>query len=103
MIDLLAGLVEGYRGSRTPSGRWQIAARLFFGAAGCMLAAIGTIVFLQRTEPTFPLRATFVMLFVSIGAFFLFNVLLARTWRWPALLFAGSFVAMFVVRIVWGA
>jgi hypothetical protein len=101
--DLFAGLLEGYVATRTPSRRWQIATRLFFGAVGCVLALVGTVVFLRRIEGTLPLRATFVLLFMSLGSFFLFNVLLFRTWKWPALLFVASFVAMFVVRLVWGA
>ena len=102
--DLLGGVIEGYLSSRTPSQRWQVVARMLMGAVGCMLAVVGAVMFaVHRPDVALPLRATIVLFFLSLGAFFLFNVLLARRWRWPAVLFAASFVAMFVTRLVWGA
>lgn len=44
-----------------------------------------------------------VAMFAFLAAFFLFNVALGRTWRWPGVLFAFSFVSLFVTRILFGA
>ena len=102
--DLLAGLIQGYISSRTASERWQIVIRVSFGAIGCVLALMGIITFgFQRAEPSRPLRLTIVLLFISLAAFCFFNVILLQRWRWPGVLFAASFVAMFVARLFWGA
>ena len=50
-----------------------------------------------------PTRACMVLVFVGLACLSLFNVALARKWRWPALLFAASFVALFALRIGLGA
>jgi hypothetical protein len=44
-----------------------------------------------------------VAVFVFLASFSLFNVALARKWRWPLRLFVVSFAALFVSRIFFGA
>ena len=101
--ELLAGLLQGYLASRTPSQRWQTVVRVFFGAIGCVLALMGVVTFgFQRVDPSLPMRLTIVLLFISLAAFCFFNVMLLLRWRWPGVLFAASFVAMFVTRLLWG-
>jgi len=46
-----------------------------------------------------PTRACMVLVFIGLGCFSLFNVALARRWRWPGVLFVASFVALFAARI----
>ena len=102
--DLIAGLVEGYVASRIrPSWRWQLAARLFFGALGTGLSAAGAIVIAGRMDTAnTPLRLSAILLFASMGAFCLFNIMLARRWRWPGLLFVVCFALVFMTRILFG-
>jgi len=102
--DILEGLFEGYIRSRgTPSRRWRILARLFFGALGAGLAAVGAIVIAGRADKgTLPFRLSTILMFVAMASFFLFNVMLARKWPWPAILFVLGFVLMFATRIAFG-
>jgi len=43
-----------------------------------------------------------VALFAFLAVFCLFNVALARTWRWPGRMLVLSLVLLFVVRILFG-
>ena len=107
MIDeILAGIfdegefvVDGQGASR----RAQLIVRLCFGLLGAGLATAGAVRFAwlpPAANPAF--AASIVAMFAFLGCFCLFNIALARTWRWPGLLFAVSFAAMFVTRIAFG-
>jgi hypothetical protein len=103
--DLLAHLVgEAAFGRLSASRRAKLIARLFFGLLGAGLGAAGAIYMLRNPPATgnLPMVASMIAMFVSLGAFFLFNVAMARPWKWPGLAFVASFVAMFVARIALG-
>jgi hypothetical protein len=104
--DILAGIFgEVVLGGRGASRRAQLLARLFFGLLGAALGVAGALHFLRQPDLTTntALRASIVSLFAGLACFFLFNVALARKWRWPGLLFVVSFVSLFVTRIAFGA
>ena len=48
------------------------------------------------------MRGSMVAMFVCLACFCLFNVALARKWRWPGLGFVWSFVGLIVSRLVLG-
>lgn len=61
---------------------------------GVLAGIFGEVVFgrLGRSRR----RASAVALFLLLGCFSLFNVALARSWRWPGRLFLVSLVALFI-------
>jgi hypothetical protein len=101
LVQILGEKLFGRLG-QTPRARRG--ARLFFGVLGAALGVIGAVHF--ATRPDLPanlsLRASITGTFVALTCVSLFNIGLARSWRWPGLLFIGCFVAMFVTRIVLG-
>ena len=102
--DLLAGAIgEALFGRLRATPRSRLIARLFFGLLGTGLGVAGAIS-LPSTVRTSngAMLASMTMLFVSLACFFLFNVTLARPWRWPALCFVASLALMFVTRIIGG-
>lgn len=103
--DILAGIFgEVAFGRLGRSRRAQLVARLTFGLLGAMLAAAGAWHFALgplRGAGT-AVRASAAALFLFLGCFSLFNVALARSWRWPGRLFLASLVALFVARIAFG-
>ena len=86
------------------SRRAQLVARLFFGLLGAGLGLIGCIwVFAGiETLASVHMRASMAAVFFFMACFFGANVGLARRWRWPALGFAASFVALIVGRLALG-
>lgn len=88
----------------TNSRRAKLLFRLAFGVIGCFLATAGAVHFAGRTDLTAntALRVSMVALFVFLGCFSLFNIALARKWRWPGLLFLLSLIAIFATRILFG-
>lgn len=107
MIDEILIQVFGQAalGNVGRSRRAQLVFRIFFGLIGAILGIIGAIHFVLRTGFTTnsAFRFCIVSLFVFLASFSLFNIAFARKWRWPAVLFALSFVAMFLSRILFGA
>jgi hypothetical protein len=103
--EILSGIGEVLFRNRGQSKRAQRFARLFFGLLGAFLGIAGVVHFLSR--PSFTnnslFNASIVAMFLALACFFLFNVALARSWRWPGLLFVVSFVGMIVTRIAFGA
>jgi uncharacterized membrane protein len=102
--DILAGVFgEVLLGRLSASRRAQLLARLFFGLLGAGLGVIGAVYFFQRLASEHAaMAASMVAVFVFLACFFLFNVALGRTWRWPGVLFAISFVSLFAARILFG-
>ena len=106
MIEALVEILgEATLGRVGHSRRAQGLLRVFFGLLGAGLSAGGAIYFLARRDLAIgtPFRAATMAMFLLFGSFWLFNVALSRTWRWPAVMFAISFVMLFVTRIVFGA
>jgi hypothetical protein len=103
--DILADLFgEAVRSRLGSSRRAELIARVFFGLLGAGLCAAGAVHFVRSVAPGHTaMSASMVAMFVFLAAFFLFNVALGRTWRWPGVLFATSFVSLFVTRILFGA
>jgi len=103
--DLLELLFDDVDLGHVPSRRAQLLARLFLGLLGAGLGTTGAVYIAGRPlAPGNPaMHASMVLLFVAMASLFLCNVALARRWRWPWILFAASFVAMFVARIAFGA
>lgn len=86
------------------SKRVQLLFRLFFGLIGAGLGAAGAIYFGGKADLTAnaPMRWSMIGLFVFLACFSLFNVALARPWRWPGKLFLLSLAALFVTRFAFG-
>lgn len=106
MIDeILVGLLgEAAFGRLGRSQRAQLLARLFFGLLGCALGIVGAVYMQQRQGiGNAAMRGSMVAVFVFLACFCLFNVALARTWRWPGVLLIVSFIALVAVRILFGA
>lgn len=106
MIDDLLGEIfgEAIFGRLNKSRRAQLLFRLAFGLLGAGLFGAGAVWFLLKTDLTgnLALRFSMVGLFVFLGCFSLFNVALARPWRWPGRLSVLSFVALFATRLLFG-
>ena len=105
MIDeLLEGVFgEIALGRGSNSRRAQLLARMFFGLLGSILAGIGGYHFATNAATANgPLRINIIALFFFLGCFSLFNITLARKWRWPGIFFVLSFVSLFVTRILFG-
>ena len=103
--DLLGGLVgEALFGRLRSTPRAQLVARLCFGLLGTGLGLAGTIHALGGGIPAAnaPMRASMIALFAFMTCFCLFNVALARPWRWPGLCFLVTLALMFVTRIAFG-
>ena len=103
--DLLESLLgEAFvRGSNSRRAQWI--ARIGFGLLGTGLCLAGAWHFLfQYAGPGHAVTiASMSAVFGFLAAFFLFNVALARSWRWPGRGFVCAFVAIFVSRILLGA
>jgi protein-S-isoprenylcysteine O-methyltransferase Ste14 len=99
LAEILAEVALGRRGRRAAP-----VARLFFGLLGAVLGIAGA--WLAASRPDLAAnpapRAAVVCLFGFLGAFGLFNVALARRWRWPWVGFGMSLVAVFAARILLG-
>jgi hypothetical protein len=106
LLDDLLGQVFGevVFGRLSRSRRAQLLFRFFFGFLGAGLCFVGAAYFAVQPDLTtnLALRFSMIGLFVFFGCFWLLNVALGRTWRWPGLLTIASFVAMFVTRIALG-
>jgi len=107
MIDEMLGHLfgEAVFGRLNHSRRAQLLFRLFFGLLGATLGVIGAVHFALRTGFTAngALRVSIVLVFVFLAGFSLCNIALGRKWRWPAVFFVLSFLAMFATRILFGA
>jgi hypothetical protein len=106
MIDEILGEIFGEAAlhSLTRSRRVQLIARVFFGLLGAALGATGAVYVAVRPDApaNAAMHASMIASFVFLSCFSLFNVALARTWRWPGRLFVAAFVLIFVTRIVLG-
>lgn len=103
--DLLGQLVgEAAFGRLGRSRRAQLIFRLFFGLLGAALGLTGAIYTWRRPIVTtsVAMHASMIAVFLSLACFSLFNVGMARPWRWPGICFVVSFVLMFVTRIAFG-
>lgn len=107
MLDDLVGEIVGEAafGRLSRSRRAQLLFRLFFGLLGAALGLMGALHFVRSPPDTTntPMYASMIALFVSLACLSLFNVGMARPWRWPGLCFVVSLVLLFVTRIAFGA
>lgn len=102
--DLLVHLFgQAVFGRYDPSARMRLLVRLAFGLLGAALGVTGAVHVLSRTGPSAHLRLAMAALFLSFGAFWLLNVGLARTWRWPGVLTLASLIALLGARLLLGA
>jgi hypothetical protein len=99
LVHLFGEAVFGRLGA---SRRAQLIARLFFGLLGAGLGLAGAVLFLRRDAAGPVMRAGIAAFFACMGAFWLFNVALGRTWRWPGILTIASLVAVIVARLAFG-
>ena len=106
MIDDILGEIfgEAVFGRLGRSRRAQLLARLFFGLLGTALCAAGAVYFVFKDNLTnnTAMHASMIAVFFFLSCFSLFNVTLARPWRWPGKLFVLSFIALFVTRFLFG-
>ena len=102
--DVLAGFFgEALFGRLRQTPRSTLIVRLFFGLIGTGLGLAGAFYLpASVSSSNGALVAAMRALFVSLAGFFLFNVMLARPWRWPGLSFLCCLVLVFVIRIVFG-
>jgi hypothetical protein len=98
----LDDLFDGFEIGGRWSNRARRALRLFFGLLGTGLSGAGIWHTLQYGA-ALHFRLAAALLFVFLGAFFLFNVALGRGWSWPWKGFVAAFVLLFLVRILFGA
>ncbi len=98
--DLLESMDLPIGSSRTG----QTIARLVFGAIGTFLALAGLWIGATRGfgESGFAFRIAGIVVFAALGCFCLLTVALQRCGRWPGFALVGSFVGLFVVRLVFG-
>ena len=102
--DLLVHLFgQAVFGRYDPSARTRLLVRLAFGLLGAALGVIGAVHVLARPEPAAHLRMAMAALLLSFGSFWLLNVGLARTWRWPGVLTVASLIALLAARFLLGA
>ena len=88
-----------------PGSRWsQTLVRMLFGVLGICLAAVGCqqVLFAELAGTGRHLQLVGALLFATLGAFCLFNVVLHRAYRWPGRAFLLSLVALFIARIALG-
>ena len=102
--DLLAGVFgEALFGRLRQTARSTLILRLVFGLLGAGLGLAGALyVPATVSSSNTALVGTITALFISLASFFVFNVMLARPWRWPGLCFLCCLVLVFVIRIVLG-
>ena len=103
--DLLGQLFgEAVFGRAGRSKRAQLIARLLFGLLGASLGLMGCYwVLAGMSTPASPhMRVAMAAVFAFMACVFGANVALARRWRWPAVGFAASFIALIVGRLVLG-
>ena len=102
--DVLAGLLgEAVFGRLRHTRRAELIARVFFGLLGTALGLVGALYLPRTVETRNPFfLGSMIALFLFLSCFCLFNVALARPWRWPGLAFICSLVLIFVTRIAWG-
>jgi disulfide bond formation protein DsbB len=102
--DLLVHLFgHAVFGRYDPSARTRLLVRLAFGLLGAALGVAGAVHVLMRAEPGAHLRLATAALLLSFGSFWLLNVGLARTWRWPGVLTLASLIALLGARLLLGA
>ena len=99
--DLLGELFGDSDLGATRSRRVALVARMIFGLAGGMLFLAGA--YLLPTRPdmggTPAMRVAMAATFAGLAACCVFNVMLGRTWKWPWLVAAGGFIALFATRL----
>ena len=93
-------LFDGFDFTRGGPRRHQALCRVAVGLLGVALSAAGAVRCLGYGSG--PFRAAAIAVFVGLGCVCLFNVALARAWKWPLVLFAMSLPALFVTRFVLG-
>ncbi|MGE5927688.1 MAG: hypothetical protein ACM357_10050 [Gemmatimonadota bacterium] len=102
--DLLVHLFgQAVFGRYDPSARTRLLVRLAFGLLGAVLGVAGAAHVVSRAEPSPHLRLAMAALLLSFGAFWLLNVGLARSWRWPGILTLASLIALIAARLLLGA
>ena len=99
--DLLGELFGDSDLALTRSRRLALVARMILGLAGATLFLAGA--YLLPTRPdiggTPAMRVAMAAAFAGLGASCVFNVMLGRRWKWPWLVAAASFIALFASRL----
>ncbi len=101
LVELFGHAVFGRMGA---SRRAQLLARMFFGFLGAGLSGAGAWYIATRSDyaaAPAAFREWTIAVFAFLGCFWLFNVALGRTWRWPGVMFVLSVVGLFVSRLTW--
>jgi hypothetical protein len=100
--DLVEAIGEAVGLRNLPaSKRTQGCVRVGFGLLLVALSAAGAWK-MSDYPASLHFRLAAVLLFVALGAFGLFNIVLLRRWRWPGCLVVIAFVGVFAVRFVLG-
>lgn len=89
-------------GRGRPRPRLQAALRIGFGllGLGLSLVGIGHLLGPQSPLPVLAWQLAGALLFLALGCFCLFNVVLLRPWRWPGRLTLLALPLLFLVRLL---
>jgi hypothetical protein len=87
-----------------PNPRAQTLARRLFGALGGALCVVGAVhLWRAGLIPGLPLRVAATAFLMALAAFWIGNVMLARTWKWPLWCVGIGLPLLFIVRLMFGA
>jgi hypothetical protein len=101
MLDeIFEGILEGITLGE-PSKRAGNIIRILFGLMGTFLGFAG-MVHVMGYDASLHFRLAGAVLFFFLACLCCFNIMFLRRWKWPGLMFALSFVGLFVVRILFG-
>ena len=99
LFDDVSGEFVLGRGRRSKRG--ATVARVVVGLLVVALAVAGAV-HIGAMKAGTAFRSAGVCLFVAVGSFGLFNLVLLRSWRWPAWAVVWALAGLFVVRIAFG-
>jgi hypothetical protein len=99
--DLLGSIFDDADLGTIRSRRAQLIARMAFGLTGAALCLAGAWIFLTRDGlgGSAVMQGAMAVVFVGLAACCLFNVMLARPWKWPWLLALASLVLLFASAV----
>ena len=102
---MLDDLFESFDLPPSPGRRGQTVIRVLVGLVGALLALAGLYKGIVEGFGGAGLmfRAAGCLVFGFLLCLCMFNVALHRPWRWPGLGFVASLVAIFLVRVIFGA
>ena len=99
--DLFEGLLDALFSGKNASKRTEVFVRVLFGLMGVALSVAG-IYHMVGYDAGWHFRLAAAANLFFLACFCAFNITLLLKWRWPGRYFVMSFVALFLVRILFG-